>query len=109
MVAALGAAAGALHALGYVIYVRQHEPRPGGLTWLAWSAGTAVALALGLDAGLPMAVLGLPLVCLIAALTLAAGRLARRDLRPGPWDPAALSLGVLLSAAAVGFASEGIS
>jgi hypothetical protein len=93
---ALGLAAGAMQALAYLIYLRQvvaGECRPNGMTWLLWTVGTLVFLAIEADIGAPVSVLLLPAVCALCSLWLAVRCFVRASyIAPEPQDRTILAL-----------------
>lgn len=93
----------ALHALGYLLYVRstlRDEVHPNPTTWLMWAYGTALVVAIEWDQDAAAAVLLLPTVCATCSVAVAyicwrQGRLGWPEARS---DQAAFLLDLLLTA-----------
>jgi cbb3-type cytochrome oxidase subunit 3 len=80
LAAALGFGAGVLQALAYAVYLRHmiaSGVRPNAISWVMWTFGTLVFLAIEVRLGVPASALILPSVCLTCSIGVIAWALRR--------------------------------
>jgi hypothetical protein len=98
-----------MQALAYLVYFRQvlvGACLPNGMSWLLWTCGTLVLLAIEADSGAPISVLLLPAVCAFCSFVLAVRCLVLGSyIAPDPQDWAVLALdaAILLGYAAAAY------
>lgn len=103
----LGIAAGALQALGYLLYIRQslkHEIEPNAATWLMFAYGTALLGVLEFSQDAEGSLLYLPMVCATGSIVVASICWQRGKLHwPKQWqDQFAFACDLVITACYVG-------
>ena len=109
--ALIGAAAGLVQAASYLIYVAQtlrRDCRPNGMSWVMWSYGGLVVVAMQVHLGAPWTVVAVPAVGLACSVAIAVVAFSRCDrLRPDRQDWTALGIDAMLTAGYVAAVAAG--
>lgn len=109
--ALIGAAAGLVQAASYLIYVAQmlrRDCRPNGMSWVMWSYGGLVVVAMQAHLGAPWTVVAVPAVGLACSVAIAVVAFSRCDrLRPDRQDWTALGIDAMLTAGYVAAVAAG--